>query len=208
MFPDGQIIITIDTATRKLIAPFLPPKDQIRAVETEIIIRGGIAIQDGSEGFDYQNWFGHWDESDETVYLKSETGAPVALFTLPDIVELSVTFDQNMMWNAVARDKNQVAHHYWYSTLAEDYVSTQYPAISSAALCLDETRRGFGLLADSDVILLMLKTDGTIEWRLQRDRYDTPYTIPGSWPHLSRIAQFGMSKTRRMQWQLKTRKGT
>lgn len=205
MIPGNPNLIIAD---RNLRAPFLAPDNRIEESELVAWELGGIAIQDTSEDLDYQNWKGYWDASDSTVYLvPDDTGIPIPLFVLPDVVEFSFTFDQNMRWSTVCRLSSNQLEHRWFDTAIGDYVVTTYSGIQSIGISLDDKSRLYVAAGRSDIILTYIKTTGQLCWRIQRDRFLTEYTQSGfSVPTTMRITHFGMNSKNRLQWRVGVRR--
>ena len=200
MMPDNRL------STRPIKGAFLFPEN-VRSPPLYDREYGGIAIQDPSEGLLFQVWLGYWNAADSTVYVEpSLVGAPVALFTEPDVVEFCFTFDQNMRWSTATRNSSNVLRHRWYDTAVEAYVITEYPGVSSVRLTLDDKRGTQVRLGVSDIILTYVRAS-QVRWRIQRDRFLTEYTYSGfTVPDDIRITHFGMNKINRLQWRLGPRR--
>ena len=167
---------------------------------------GGIALQDTSQGLLYQPWYGRWDQDTGVVSLYPNiAGDGIPIFTALDIFEFSFSFDQSMRWVAVTVDTSNVMSLRWFDSLIPGYTVTTFSDVFSAHLALDD-KRPLQILRDiSDVILTYVKLDGTLCYRIQRERYATEHVIANDVPEYFRITNFGMSNKLRLQWRLQFR---
>lgn len=201
MIPDNPNLLDIGPAERHLIGPFLFPDNLSPGSPLESYEMGGIAIQDPSQGLQVQPWYGYWDPEDETVYLcPNITGTPIALFTESDVVAFGFTFDQNMRWSTITLSSEGHLKHKWYDAAVANYVTSDYPDVSSAAVSLDDKRDLQIQAGVSDIILTYVDLVGGIHWRIQRDRFLALYTHTKTVPIDYRISHFGMNERNRLQW--------
>lgn len=186
---------------------FLYPDNIVSTSELEDYELGGVAIQDPSQGLQVQVWKCHWEPTTgEVILTPQDTGSPTVLFTQSDVVELAFTFDQNMRWSTATRTSDDVLHHRWYDSLAEDYVTTTYSGVTSVRLTHDDKRSTQVDLGSTDMILSYIRV-GYVRWRIQRDRFLTEYSYTGqAFTDLRRITHFGMSTKNRLQWRIATRR--
>ena len=165
-------------STTPVVGNYLSPDDRNRELLVDYEL-GGIAIQDPSEGSDYQVWTLTYVSPD--VIATPDTGTPVTLFSLTDLAdqsteltEVSLAFDQNMN-PFVAYVQDSISWYWWYDSLAEAQVHTQMAAgVTSPRCALDDKR--YALAASSDIILAYIRT-GNLYFRQQRDRYGTEYLL-------------------------------
>ena len=207
MIPSNPAIYVIDSTNRKLVSRFQTPDNRVDSEELQDWEYGGIAIQNPSKGLRYQIWTGYWNPADSKAYLVPQDGEgiPVEIFTESNVVEFAFSFDQNMRWCAATRDSSNGMKFRWYDAAVEAYVTSTYSGIYSVRLCHDDSRDIQVNLGTSDVILTYISS-GQVCWRLQRDRYLTQYTAPGSYPNSHRITNFGMNSTGRLQWRIGPRR--
>lgn len=191
MLPDGVL------STEVVQAPFvggraLPVRD-ITDYET-----GGIAIQDTSQGLQYQVWRARVLNNGTSIVVDAEHVAETTLITGVDITEVSLSFDQNMR-PVVAYVEGGIPKLNWYDTLQAMQVTTDFPGIVTPRVSLDDKRPS--QIAISDVIFAYLR-GGSLYYRQQRDRYDTEYLFEADVdsPGLIKI---GMNRQLRMQFLLK-----
>lgn len=167
--------------------------------------RGGIALQDPSQGLDLQSWYGVWSSVDSTVYLTPAlTGIAQAIFTEPDVVEFSFAFDSNMRWTAVTRKADGVIKLRWYDATIGGYATTEFTGVYSVKLCHDDKRKYQVTKGASDVILSYIKGN-SLYWRVQRDRYEVEYLGTDDLTPGVEITNFGMNDKYRLQWRLAKR---
>lgn len=139
---------------------------------------GPIAISDPSRGSMYQIWRARMENN--FVYLSAPNTSEFVLLDLPNVTEISFTFDQNGRHIFVYVQAGVVKMH-WYDTAVGDYTTTVFSGdIISPRIALDDKRemqRGV-----SDIVLFYVKpvrdtkgvqVNGSIFMRTQRDRYLT-----------------------------------
>lgn len=133
--------------------------------------RGGIALNDTSEGLLYQDWT-LWLRGDDVV-IKAENYAPnppTVLFTFTGITELSLAFDQNMN-PFVAYVRDGEPWFWWWDPSPNDYVHVALPVdCLTPRCCMDDKRDNAAGYGFSDVILAYARNDN-IYTREQRNRY-------------------------------------
>lgn len=186
---------------------FLFP-DNIVGTALEDYEMGGIDIQDPSQGLRVQPWYGVWKVADSTAYLQANfDGPPIPLFSTPDVIEFTFTFDQNMRWVAATLSSTGVLSFRWYDASVPGYVTTTYSNITTAKLALDD-KRPLQVLGDSsDIVLTYVDTSGNLYARIQRERYLTAHLLDTGAPNNFRITNFGMNTKYRMQWRFQNRLG-
>lgn len=161
--------------------------------------RGGIAIQDASQGLRYQAWRGYYDQITEEVRLKGlTTEVETVLFTQEDVVELAFCFDQNMRWATVVKLLDGTVEFRWFDTVPGAYVTTTYPdSYLSPKLTLDD-KRPLEVL-HNDMLLTYIR-EGKLYLREQRDRFGVEYLLYENIPNNTEITYFGMTDKLRVQW--------
>ncbi|MCC7462086.1 MAG: hypothetical protein IT480_06435 [Gammaproteobacteria bacterium] len=126
--------------------------------------------------------------------------AQTQVLAKPGIKSISAAFDQNMRI-AVAYDFHTGAppEFYWFDNTLGYYVTLVLPPGSITPRCgLDDSRDM--QVAGSDIILTYLRA-GTLYFREQRDRFTVEYTLKSGLEGYE-LAQFGMNRKYRLQWQL------
>lgn len=146
---------------------------------------GPIAISDPSRGSMYQIWRARMENN--FVYLSAPNVPEFVLLDLPNVTEISFTFDQNGRHIFVYVQADVVKMH-WYDTALGDYTTTVFSGdLITPRITLDDKRemqRGI-----SDVVLFYVKPvrneqdviiDGALYMRMQRDRYLIEYQMATS----------------------------
>lgn len=141
---------------------------------------GPIAISDPSKGSMYQIWRARMENN--YVYLSAPNVPEFVLLDLPDVTEISFTFDQNGRHIFVYVQAGVTKMH-WYDSSVSEYVTTVFSGdVITPRITLDDKRdmqRGI-----SDVVLFYVKPirnaqgvqiEGDLYMRMQRDRYGIEY---------------------------------
>jgi hypothetical protein len=177
------------TTPTPIVSAFLPPKDEPYQPLTSKS-RGGVALNDASEGRDYQNWVVSYNGSD--ILVAPQGGSTVFTLTVAGVLSVSLAFDNNM--NPVIAWMDSVgAKLYWYNNT--NFVTTPFAA-TSCRVTIDDVRDFYN--ANSDVIFAYTYA-GTLHWRQQRDQYATEYTVGSTTGLLQKV---GLSELNRLQFQL------
>ena len=172
-----------------IVSAFLPPKDEPYQPLTSKS-RGGVALNDASQGRDYQNWVVSYDGSD--ILVAPQGGSTAFTLTVAGVLSVSLAFDNNM--NPVIAWMDAVgAKLYWYNNT--NFVTTPFPA-TSCRVTIDDVRDFYN--ADSDVIFAYTNA-GTLYWRQQRDQYAIQRTIGTTTGLLQKV---GLNQLNRLQFQL------
>lgn len=199
MIPDNSL------SSRTIRSRYLVPDNRIAATLVEDYERGGLAIQDTSKGFDYQNWYGLWDKNDNNIYLTpDDTKEPVYLFTQLNVFEFSFAFDQNMRYltGVLLRDGTFLLR--WYDSSVASYVTSTFSGITGFKLGLDDKREVQVRRNVTDVIFTYLK-DNLLCFRSQRERFATEHVLKSDLPLNLVITNFGMNEHLRVQWRMRYR---
>lgn len=200
MIPDNVL------STKPVRASLLYPDRFQLASLTEDYEMGGIAIQDPSEGLQYQPWFGYWREDNAVCLKPGIDGEDIVLFYEPDLFEMSFTFDQNMRWACATQRTDGSFRWRWYDSAVEDYVITEVPEGVTAFHCThDDKREILVQTGRSDVLVSYIK-DRNLYVRNQRDRYIIEHLLAETLPENLRITNFGMTERYRVQWRIRYRR--
>lgn len=200
MLPDNK------ESLRPIAGDFLHPDNIIPLELTEDYELGGIAIQNPSQGLQYQVWKCAWNADTHRVTLYPElVGDPVDILEMVDIRELSFSFDQNMRWVLAVLHTNGEFFLHWYDTQVEDYVATRIDGIGTFKVSHDDKRQLHLRQGESDVILTYIQLN-KLYVRNQRDRYGIAHLINPDIPANVYISNFGMSTRGRMQWRMRPRR--
>ncbi|WP_445360372.1 hypothetical protein ACJJIL_17655 [Microbulbifer sp. EKSA005] len=160
---------------------------------------GGIALQDPSEGLNYQVWRARVLNNGCDIVLNAHEVAEFTLISGTDITEVSLSFDQNMR-PVVAYVEGGTAKLYWYDSSQGAQVITEWPGVITPRVTLDDKRQLQSGV--SDVIFAYLK-DGNLYCRQQRDRYQTEYLLHEN-VNSDGLIKIGMHKQYRLQFLLKS----
>jgi len=171
---------------------YLSPDAHIRVNTLYDYERGGVALNDASEGLLGYDWK-VWVEGDDILLARAPYDSPTTLFTAVGTTWVSLAFDQNMRPN-VAYMQAGACKLWWYDTTIPGATTTTFADCASPMLCLDDKRQG----ADSynDVLFFYVRA-GSIRYRQQRDRYGTERTLTAV-PD-GTILQVGMAQNLRVQ---------
>lgn len=157
--------------------------------------RGGRAVQDGSEGIDVQLWTVEVIGND--VWLSAETVAPFIYFRRPNISEVALAFDQNMV-PYVAFVQEGVAWLYWFDTAVSAMVFSSFPGMVTPRLVNDEKRMVES--NNSDVILAYV-SGNNLCFRAQRERFQTEHVLKASVG--GTLGAVGMNSGNRLQFRVR-----
>lgn len=180
---------------------FLPPDDldNFFLLDYE---NGGIALNDPSEGLNYQTWTLRYFPASGDMVVEAPTVPQTILFNRADITEISLAFDQNMN-PFVAFVEADVASFWWFDTQANDQVFSILPVDSrSPRCCIDDKRPERH--GTSDIILTYIRNDILYE-RMERQRYTVERTLQNPILHPVSllpvvIIRVGMNQSNRLQW--------
>lgn len=183
---------------------FLEPDDIARIVATIDYERGGIGLNNPSQGGNIKTWRARLAGSDVKVCADPfDALTEVVVTSAPDITELSLAFDQNMR-PAIAYLQADVAKLYWFDTfLAAPTTTTIGSGISSVFLTMDDKRPVSTQVNSNDILLFYIR-GGMLYSRRQRDRFSVESllaTLDDS-PHLLRV---GMGAGNRLLIEVGTR---
>lgn len=188
----GNALSSID-----LPAALLSPDDMAGAplIDYE---RGGVALNDASQGLQVRQWRCTVDGAN--VNLQADEEAPTTIFSQPGIENISFTFDQ-LMRPAFAYTVGSTVYLRWYDSVPAAYVTTNYgTTIRDPRLCLDD-KRATQYALSSDIIFAYLKGD-SLCYRQQRDRFLTEYVLEVGLGAGIRLRNVGMTRGLRLQFDL------
>lgn len=164
--------------------------------------RGGIGLNDPTEGLFVQDWVCRYAPATGDVTVSADNWPSTVVFNRPLITELSFTFDQNMQ-PFVTFVQDGVAKFYWWDTNISSFTFSDLPANSiTPRCCLDDKRY---TQADSSDIILCYVHSGALKYRQQRDRYTIEYTLDDPFLHPQYqlpavLKRVGMNEKGRLQW--------
>jgi hypothetical protein len=175
-------------------APFLVPDDSLRLNDLlKDYELGGIALNDPSEGLQYQVWDAYYNGTE--IRIHSADGYDGLLVTSSTVTEVALSFDQNMRPVVAYVDDGQTKL-LWYDSETAEQITTVIANAKSPMLGLDTKRKEFTDI--SDVILVYLK-GLQVCCRVQRDRFTIEYVAGTVETSNARILGVGMNKGNRFQ---------
>jgi hypothetical protein len=180
--------------------PLLSPDSRQRINPLRDWERGGVALNDPSQGHDVRDWVCWSDGLTVWVAPDPELTPIVAVQTGADISEVSLAFDQNMQPNVVYVDGG-VTKLWWYDTLAAGMTTTSYPGYKTPMLTLDDKRDIATQTGANDIIFAYVR-EGLLCWRQQRERYAVERVLGAVPAPNTRIIGMGMSTGNRLQVKL------
>lgn len=190
MFPDNRLSTTL------VASPFTYPYNLTPPNKQTAYSYGGVNISDPSQGLEVQLWTAYV-EADRVMLDAPSLIAPIVLLTLGDVREISLAFDQNMN-PALAFVQYGITRLYWFDTLINDYVITDYSTAISPKITLDDRRE---LQSSNSDIIFSYVRDDNLYFRMQRERYLSEHLLREN--VAARIERMGMNTRNRLQWQLK-----
>lgn len=156
---------------------------------------GGIAVNDASEGLQYQRWRCQLIRGQ--VIIDAPSVAPFVFMENANIEEISLSFDQNMR-PALAYVESGTAKLYWYDSTIPGYTTLTLPAGSiTPRISMDDKRSNESSI--SDIILAYVRS-GSLYYRQQRDRFLTEYELATG--ITTGLVKIGMNNRFRFQFML------
>jgi hypothetical protein len=185
-------------STTVVASALIAPDGGLRSNLREDFERGGVAVNDPTQGLDVVTWRG-WTDGTTIFVAPLPSLTPVTtVLTGTDITEVSIAFDQNMD-PTVAYVESGVTKLRWYDIQTNSVTITTWPGARSPMVCMDDKRE---LAADSNDVLFAYIIGGQAVYRQQRDRYSTEYTLGPVANSASRILQLGMGVNNRLQFKV------
>jgi hypothetical protein len=159
--------------------------------------RGGVALNDASQGVNVRNWRAYVDGTNVCVAPYPENTPVSTLFSAVDITELSLAFDQ-LMHPTIAYVQAGVTKLYWYDTVVSGQVTTTFPDTTSPMLCLDD-KRDLQVQAGVTDVLFFYVSGGNLCYRQQRDRFGVERALAALPSGTAVITGVGMGTNNRVQ---------
>lgn len=157
---------------------------------------GGVALQDPSEGLQYQVWTARTDGTDITI--EADNSPAQVIYSGTNITEISLAFDSNMNYFVAFVEDGQ-AKFKWYDSTVSDFTVTDLGATDANPRCTLDDKRSFNNSGRS-IILAYLRGDNLYA-RYQNDRYDTEYNLGAITPG-KKLAKIGMGSGLRLNYLL------
>lgn len=136
----------------------------------------GIALNDTSQGLQYQLWTFSTDGTNVIVDAPS-LAAPITLLSPGSVTSVRGCFDQNMN-PFVCYLKDSQWNYWWYDTTVGHMVTSQLASTVDSVVCTLDDKRPWES-NKSDICLLYTNT-GNLYYRRQRDRYGVEYLLKAS----------------------------
>jgi hypothetical protein len=151
-------------------ALFLVPDDLGRPTRALDFERGGVALNDASQGLNVTNWRARVSGNDVLISEEPYSSESV-LITEPGIIDISLSFDQNMRPTLAYRVGSD-CKLYWYDAALPGQTTTTFSGISSPFLALDDKRDVATAIASNDILFFYIN-GSNLCYRQQRDRFNT-----------------------------------
>lgn len=179
-------------------APLLSPDDLGRPNRTIDYERGGVALNNATQGQNVNTYRLRLVGNDVRIGI-FPGGTETTLFTEAGITQVTLCFDQNMR-PTVGYVAFNITKLYWFdSSIPGQTTSTIGTGASSPFLTLDDKRDGQN--AASDMLLFFLRANRLV-YRQQRERFLIERTLRWFAGSKVSIAKAGMNKAGRLQIEL------
>lgn len=191
MLPGDGIPSSVDISGRFL------KTDARRTGRLEDWERGGVAVNDASQGLDVHDWRINVEPNGD-VRLTPDGGAGTVLFSTADISEIALAFDQNMR-PAVGYVQDGMLKLRWYDTTVSAYRVVEFFQAKNPKLTLDDKRRSRS--GEADIIFAYVR-NRALYYRQQRDRFEVEYLLQDNLAPDEKLVNIGMSRNWRLQFQM------
>jgi hypothetical protein len=185
-------------STSNAVLQFESPRD-IAKLSLEDWDKGGVNVNDASQGLLVYNWRCYFDGSAILVEVPGVV-LPQLLYTQAGIAELAFTWDQSMRPFIAWQLEDGTCQYRWFDPTVPGFVVSDLPSGSKNPRCqLDDKR--VAQSSASDIILAYMNS-GELRYRQQRDRYLTERVLKTGLGTRS-LLQIGMSRAFRFQFRLR-----
>jgi hypothetical protein len=139
--------------------------------------KGPIALEDTSEGIDYQTWHLEWHSSNgDFTVTPDDTGVPIVVLNAAGVEQCSFAFDNNGRISIAYITNTTEGHLYWYSTLDGDFIVTDFQEpISGIMLSNDDKRQTQTNI--NDIIMWAVQLQPAGNYHLYTLEQRTRYTV-------------------------------
>lgn len=181
-----------------LSSPLLSP-DSFPRLDTRVDFeRGGVALNDPTQGYNIRDWQAGTDGIDVWVCPYPEQTPRTVYYTGNEITEVTLAFDQNMA-PTLAWVENGLVKLRWFDSTVSTWAVTSFAGARSPMLTLDDKRPIAN--ASNDIIFAYIRA-GNVCYREQRTRFN-PEIVLGPVPGASaRLIQLGMGTNLRLQFKV------
>lgn len=157
------------------------------------VVYGGAALNDPSQGRQYQTW--HIRYEIDTIIVKPTSGADVFWLPVTGVKTVSLAFDNNMAVT-IGYQTSGASNLYYYDSQLGDFTTKVISGATSCRVCVDDAREFNN--ANSDIIFAYTN-GGNLYWTQQRDRYTTERLVG---PTTGKLLAMGPSEENRFQFGL------
>lgn len=165
------------------------------------LARGGMAIQDPSQGLNVQDWLAEAERNE--IYVGPRDGSAART--------LIVSESENVSWVSLAFDTlMQVYLAYiagdtpklrWFDTTQNSIVTDDFPDIITPILMHDDVRKKQVDLGGTDIVFVYVRDDA-LRVRYQRDRFGDEKELAPMPEGADRIVGYGMTGALRLRFDL------
>lgn len=133
---------------------------------------GPVAVGDASRGSEHQIWRARMENN--FVYLSAPNVLEFVLLDLPQITEISFTFDQNARY-VFSYVQAGIAKLYWFDASIGDYTTTVFGSdVITPRVTLDDKRLFQRAISD---VLLFYQRENKLMMRMQRERFSIEHAL-------------------------------
>lgn len=188
MIPDGVL------STTPVISSSVTPRSSTKQDLVDFDY-GPVGITDASQGLLVKVWKGTYNNQNQIVY-SADGVADYVVITVPNVKELSITFDQNARPSLAYWD-GEYSYLYWYNPVDAAFETLQLPLGSYNPRVILDDKRGFDI-ASSDVLLCYIR-GSTLYIRYQRERFLIEHSLTNV-GGFARLSNIGMGNNNRIQF--------
>ena len=183
-------------STPAVVADFLEPRDRPYnpLVSPEY---GGPALNTPAQSRQVAVWTAFYEDGVVKVAPEEVPSTVTSLFAAVGVETISLAFDANMN-PTIAYMQAGLCHLRWFDSMVNQMVTTTYPGVDSCQVTTDDKRAS---QVGRDDVVFAYTRDGTLYYRLQRDRYTIEYTFFS--PVKGKLLRFGMNRKNRLQFEIK-----
>lgn len=176
---------------------FYYPEDLPRGDGKKSYELGGAGLNDPNSGVNSRVWVAEIIGNTIQVYPEDLGESPVTLYssTATTLAEVSLGFDLSVCPYLCFKEDG-VQYLYWKNPLTSLYEKTEIVGATSGILILD---RRFPFESSSADVAMFYLRNGFVEYRLQRDRFETPYVFSPIPIGMTRIDAAGLTTQGRLQ---------
>ena len=160
---------------------------------------GGLALEDASEGLEYQNWVCWFDGASVRAKPVSDTGNGTVLISITGVTRLSFALDLDMRPYVAYTLSDGVSRFYWYNPALPAHTTSVYTGTRTPRVCYDDKRSSS--MFTSDIVIAYLK-GSDLCYRQQRDNFTVEYTRYTDLPLSARLINVGKTTAHQLQFEI------